>query len=372
MTHPKLNGRQARWKDLLAKFHFNLEYRSGKTNHVVDALSQRADLASVCLLATLRGSKVTTTIKDQIRDLLIKDLVTQYLVDLVGHGKTRQFYTEDGFLKVKGNRLYVPKRGDMRRTLLAECHDTLWVGHLVEERTMALLRRAYYWHQMIDDVAPYVKTCLTERFNGMLEEYLRYFVTGLQKNWVKLLDAAQLCFNSQKSSSTNKNAFEIITRQQPLLPHTVNAPNMSKSPQVASFSKEWKRNLEIVRSYLVKAPKRMKRRQSDGRNPKRYLFAGVHDSRLLQKYIGLLSIERRIGKVAYWVDTPAWWKIHPVFHVNLLKPFWEDMEDPSRSQLTLPSIRGPNLTEKRRVEAILDDRVIHASRKDHQDFLVKW
>ncbi|XP_019241397.1 PREDICTED: uncharacterized protein LOC109221369 [Nicotiana attenuata] len=47
MTQPKLNGRQARWKELLAEFHFNLEYRSGKTNHVADALSRRADVASV-------------------------------------------------------------------------------------------------------------------------------------------------------------------------------------------------------------------------------------------------------------------------------------------------------------------------------------
>ncbi|XP_060210895.1 uncharacterized mitochondrial protein AtMg00860-like [Lycium barbarum] len=42
MTQPKLNGRQARWQELLAEFHFKLEYRSGKTNHVADALSQRA------------------------------------------------------------------------------------------------------------------------------------------------------------------------------------------------------------------------------------------------------------------------------------------------------------------------------------------
>nr|XP_016467478.1 PREDICTED: heterochromatin protein 1-like [Nicotiana tabacum] len=48
------------------------------------------------------------------------------------------------------------------------------------------------------------------------------------------------------------------------------------------------------------------------------------------------------------------------------------MEDPSLSQLTIPSIRGPNSTGKRRVEDILDDRVICASRKDHQEFLVKW
>jgi len=55
--------------------------------------------------------------------------------------------------------------------------------------------------------------------------------------------------------------------------------------------------------------------------PMWYLFAGVHDPRLLQKNIGPLSIERHIGKVAYRVDNPAWWKIHRVFHVSLLKPF---------------------------------------------------
>ncbi|XP_070057602.1 uncharacterized protein [Nicotiana tomentosiformis] len=78
----------------------------------------------------------------------------------------------------------------------------------------------------------------TERFNDMLEEYLCYFATGSQKNWVKLLDAAQLCFNSQKCSSTNKSAFEIVTGQQQLLLETVNALNMPKSPRAASFSKE--------------------------------------------------------------------------------------------------------------------------------------
>ncbi|KAL0456485.1 UNVERIFIED_CONTAM: Transposon Tf2-11 polyprotein [Sesamum latifolium] len=63
----------------------------------------------------------------------------------------------------------------------------------------------------------------TERFNSMLEEYLRHFVRGTQKDWVKLLDVAQLCFNSQKSSSTNKSAFEIVTGQQPFLPHTLDS-----------------------------------------------------------------------------------------------------------------------------------------------------
>ncbi|KAL0449441.1 UNVERIFIED_CONTAM: Transposon Ty3-I Gag-Pol polyprotein [Sesamum latifolium] len=60
----------------------------------------------------------------------------------------------------KGNRLYVPKGGDLRKSLISECHDTLWAGHQGEERTYALVQRAYYWPQMRDDVETYVRTCL--------------------------------------------------------------------------------------------------------------------------------------------------------------------------------------------------------------------
>ncbi|KAL0416333.1 UNVERIFIED_CONTAM: Transposon Ty3-I Gag-Pol polyprotein [Sesamum latifolium] len=279
----------------------------------------------------------------------------------------------------KGNCLYVPKGGDLRKSLISECQDTLWAGHQGKERTYALVQRAYYWPQMRDDVETYVLTCLicqqdkadhqkkagllqplpiptrpwesvsmdyiselpkvgdlgsiivvvdrlskyatfiaapkhvtaegtahlffkhivkywglpkdiisdwdsrftdvfwaelfkilgsklsmsssyhpqsdgqTERFNSMLEEYLRHFVRSTQKYWVKLLDVAQLCFNAQKSSSTNKSAFEIVIGQQSLLPHTLNSPQSVRSLLARNFSQEWKQNVDIARSCLEKA-----------------------------------------------------------------------------------------------------------------------
>ena len=44
--------------------------------------------------------------------------------------------------------------------------------------------------------------------NSMLEEYLRHFC-----EWGKILDVAQFCFNLQRSSSSNKSPFELITGQ---------------------------------------------------------------------------------------------------------------------------------------------------------------
>ena len=69
----------------------------------------------------------------------------------------------------------------------------------------------------------------TEQFNGLQEEYLRHFVQANQKNWPPLLDVAQFCFNAKKSSSTNKSPFEIVTGQQPSLPHISTEPYKGKS-----------------------------------------------------------------------------------------------------------------------------------------------
>ncbi|KAK2975453.1 hypothetical protein RJ640_007799 [Escallonia rubra] len=82
---------------------------------------------------------------------------------------------------------------------------------------------------------------------------------------------------------------------------------------------------------------------------------------------------KKIGKMAYKVDPPNWWsrQLHPVFHVSVLNPFYEDTTDPSRGQIRRPGIK-PKAVGKRVAEAILNDRVITASRKHHSEYLVKW
>ncbi|KAL0348238.1 UNVERIFIED_CONTAM: Transposon Tf2-11 polyprotein [Sesamum angustifolium] len=129
MSQPKLTSRQARWQELLSEFHFVLEYRAGSSNHVADALSRRADLATLGSVAALSSSAVATSVRDRARELLSGDPAAQGLVHLVEQGKARQFWLEEGLLMTKGNRLYVPKGGNLRKSLISECHDTLWAGH---------------------------------------------------------------------------------------------------------------------------------------------------------------------------------------------------------------------------------------------------
>ncbi|KAJ7947141.1 Retrotransposon protein, putative, Ty3-gypsy subclass [Quillaja saponaria] len=511
-TQPKLTPKQGRWHEFLAEFDFEFEHKAGKSNQAADALSRKAELAAMTYVAHISASRVATSMRERIRENLDKDPVAQAIINLAKEGKTRQFWVEDGLLMAKGSRLFVPKAGDLRRTLMKECHDTLWAGHPGWQRTYALLKQGYYWPQMREDAVNYSKTCLicqqdkverkkiaglleplpvptrpwesvsldfitslsrvgdlstilvvvdrfskyatfipapkycsaedtaqlffkyvvkywgvpknivsdrdsrftgtfwselfnllgsqlnisssyhpqtdgqTEKFNGMLEEYLRHFASVNQRNWPKLLDTAQFCFNAQKSSATNRSPFEIVTGQQPLLPHTLDGPYTGKSPKAHHFTKDWKQNIDIARAYLEKASKRMKKWADKGRRQLEFQVGDLvlvkltkeqlkglrgQDHKLIRKYEGPLPIVSKVGKVAYKIDLPPWMKIHPVIHVSNLKPYHPDPEDPARNQSTRPAV---NLKKppSRVAEEILAERRVIIRRRPRLEFLVKW
>ncbi|TYK01362.1 reverse transcriptase [Cucumis melo var. makuwa] len=159
-TQPKLTSKQARWQEFLAEFDFKFKHKKGSSNQAADALSRKQEHAAICLLAHLRGSEIGGSVRDTLREFLQKDHATQNVMNLVKAGKTRQFWVEEDLLVTKGNQLYVPRAGDLRKKLLYECHDTLWAGHPGWQRTYALLKKGYFWPNIRDDVMQYTKTCL--------------------------------------------------------------------------------------------------------------------------------------------------------------------------------------------------------------------
>ena len=70
---------------------------------------------------------------------------------------------------------------------------------------------------------------------------------------------------------------------------------------------------------------------------------------------------KKVGEVAYMLKFPERLKLHPTFHVNFLKPYFEDAEQ-GRAQVK----RAPLLVMKqfdKEVENILNHRTIGASRR---------
>ncbi|KAL2223595.1 UNVERIFIED_CONTAM: Transposon Tf2-11 polyprotein [Sesamum indicum] len=430
-----------------------------------DALSRRADLANLESIAALSSSAAAISTKDQVRELLPRDPAARRLIRLVEQGKARHFWIEDGLLMTKGNRVYVPRGGDLRKSLLSECHDTLWAGHQGQDRTFASVRRAYHWPQMRDDVETHVRTCLIcqqdkadhQKKAGLLqplpipkrpwESVSMDYISGLPNvgnlgSIIVVVDrlskyatfiAAPKHVTAEGTAhlfskhivkhwglpkdivSDRDSRFTGVFRTE-LFKLLGSTPSMSssyhpqsdgqterfnstlaglpsalcasvRSPLTRSFSQEWKKNVDIVRSCLETAQKRMKKYADQNRrfiefnagdlvlvkvpNPKLSKSSRWRDPRLMQKYVGPLPVLRRIGTVAYKVELPPWWKIHNVFHVSQLKKYSADKEDDTRNQPSRPQLKLKKTKEKV-AEVILDHRVTSTAKKDHTEYLVKW
>ena len=93
---------------------------------------------------------------------------------------------------------------------------------------------------------------------------------------------------------------------------------------------------------------------------------------LVRKYEGPFPILGRVGKVSYKGELPPRLKIHPVFHVNNLKPYHEDKKDPGRGIST----RSPKVvvtSYDKEVDYIMADRVLRKNNfQPYKEYLVKW
>ncbi|KAL2527519.1 reverse transcriptase [Abeliophyllum distichum] len=108
---------------------------------------------------------------------------------------------------------------------------------------------------VVDRLSKYVTFIASSRYVSA-KETARLFIKHIVKywelpkdikNWVKLLDAAQICFNAQKSSSTNKSCFEIVTGHA-LKPYFPNKEDASRNkPKRPTF--------EMKRTATLEAPK---------------------------------------------------------------------------------------------------------------------
>ncbi|KAK3032743.1 hypothetical protein RJ639_036927 [Escallonia herrerae] len=277
LSQSKLTSKQGRWQELLAEFNFMLEYRASSTNSIADALSRRAELDQLALTAmnaiVRADSRVAINIKKKTKKALIKDLEAQQLLKL----DKVECRKKAGLLQP----LPVPIRPWESVSL-----DFITGLPNVEDLGTILV--------VVDQVNKYASFIASPKYCSA-EEIAQLF------------------------SSTGKSAFEIVNGQQSLLPHTVNVPNTGKSLRAASFSEEWRQNIDLAHSYLKKAARRMKKHADKNRRsqesnvgdkvmvklePHDRKFLRGRDSRLLRKCEGLLTIVKKIGKMAYKATQP--------------------------------------------------------------------
>ena len=175
----------------------------------------------------------------------------------------------------------------------------------------------------------------TERLNRTLEEMLRAYVTYKQDQWDEYLPAAEFAYNNSKKASTGFTPFELDCGQHPNTPITMTQP--SHVPAANDFIDHWNAMMKIAKDSLMEAQDRQTkyanqhRRHQEFKEGDQVLLSmrNINNpvdrqrptKKLTNRFAGPYTITKVISATAYKLDLPATMKIHPVFHISLLKPY---------------------------------------------------
>ena len=224
----------------------------------------------------------------------------------------------------------------------------------------------------------------TERANKVVEEVLRHFIDGTHKNWEDLLPLIAFAMNNAKSSTTGETPFYLNYGTHPNTPLNLGLPE-GKIPSLEVIFQDMNDTLTRIRT-LMKAAQDRQKSYADARFLRPHTFQ-TNDLVMLStknikfahgkkkfhpKYIGPFPIESVIGthRNAVRLQLPSSYKIHPVFHVSLLKPFKPGINSPSPLPLDPEIVDGIPFYK---VETILSKRIRPGGRRRKvTEFLIKW
>ncbi|KAE8662749.1 hypothetical protein F3Y22_tig00113145pilonHSYRG00110 [Hibiscus syriacus] len=224
----------------------------------------------------------------------------------------------------------------------------------------------------------------TERVNVLVETYFRHYVSATQLDWPKLLDIAQFSYNLQRSDTTNQSPFEIVTGQQPFTPNAIATGYKGPNPAAYQFAKEWQEQHELARACLHKAGKRTKKWADRKHRDINFevgdlvlaklsgILRNPYHKWLVRRYEGPFKVLKRVGTMAYRLELTPTIKVHPVFHVSLLKPYHQDKEELDRGKSHQVPV-GVKFSYEKVVEAIHAERAVYqVGHRPRHEYHVQW
>src|ERR1700761_4986924 len=217
----------------------------------------------------------------------------------------------------------------------------------------------------------------SERTNQWLEQFLRFWCDERQDDWHQWLPIAEFAHNSWPGATTNTTPFDLIMGY---VPHAVWPTKPSGVPALKARMEELEKARDQALQKIWAAQKVMKLRNKGNKSFKPYkegdqvwiegtnLKTVYPTAKLGPKRHGPFKILKQLSEAVYRVEIPRQWKIHNVFHANLITPYKET------------ELHGPNFTrplpdlvdrgEECEVEKVIDARQIGKKKKWH--YLIKW
>ncbi|KAJ9525841.1 hypothetical protein QJQ45_009290, partial [Haematococcus lacustris] len=219
----------------------------------------------------------------------------------------------------------------------------------------------------------------TERYNRVLEEMLRHYISPTQADWPDYLSLAELAVNNSWQESIKSTPFLVNTGQSPITPMLHSLPDKGRCPEGLSYATWWQEAVAKAKLCMQAAQQRQAAYANQDRREVHYKVGQMvllstknmrlkpgKARKLLPRFVGPFKVLGLVGQVAVNLQLPASMsRLHPVFHVSLIKPYTG-----TDVGFMPPPVEWLDEEPVYYVERLLDHRHVHAGKA--KEYLVQW
>nr|GEU33969.1 Ty3/gypsy retrotransposon protein [Tanacetum cinerariifolium] len=202
----------------------------------------------------------------------------------------------------------------------------------------------------------------------------------LTRTWERLLYLAEFCYNTSHHSSINMSPFKALYGRDVTSLHDY-LPGSTTTESIENSLLEHQKIMSSLKHSIKVSKQKMVTQANKNRIDKHFAIGDfvylrlhkykqtlVHNhtnQKFSRLFYGPYKVIERIGEVSYKLELPAGSKIHPVFHVSLLKPSYGTAND-SKGNL---AAFDPNEDLAFLPKAIINSRT---NSNSNPEVLVKW
>ncbi|KAJ9521115.1 hypothetical protein QJQ45_022874 [Haematococcus lacustris] len=219
----------------------------------------------------------------------------------------------------------------------------------------------------------------TERYNRVLEEMLRHYISPTQADWPDYLSLAEFAVNNSWQESIKSTPFLVNTGQSPITPMLHSLPDKGRCPEGLSYATWWQEAVAKAKLCMQAAQQRQAAYANQDRRDVHYKVGQMvllstknmrlkpgKARKLLPRFVGPFKVLDLVGQVAVNLQLPASMsRLHPVFHVSLIKPYTG-----TDVGFMPPPVEWLDEEPVYYVERLLDHRHVHAGKA--KEYLVQW
>ena len=156
-----------------------------------------------------------------------------------------------------------------------------------------------------------------------MEQYLRLVTGGQPKDWSDWLAIATAVHNNQKNSTTSISPNQILLGIEPTLHpsehHKTN--NEATEKRIERMEEAQEQATRAINKKAAITPPAQYKPGDQVWLGATHLKLPHQGSKLNPKQYGPFKILNMISLVAFKLDLPVSWTIHPIFHASLLTPY---------------------------------------------------